>query len=652
MFRIRKLDLFISKQFGLLFVGTFFICQFVLMMQFLWRYVDELIGKGLSLEILGKFFWYMGLMLVPQALPLAILLSSLITFGNLGESSELTAIKAAGISLMQAFRSLIVITIVIMLGSLYFQNVIGPRANMSFTQLLISMKQKSPELEIPEGIFYDGIPNTNLYVQKKDLKTGMLYGIMIYRMTGSYEDAAIILADSGMMQSTAEKKHLLLTLHSGEWFENMRSQDLINSANVPYRRETFSTKRILLDFDSGFSLTDADLRNNAQGKSWAQLMHDVDSMNVEADSLARANYATALRMYFHVLDTISKKDSIKAVKTAASKAIDIDTLFNRLDNSRKQMAVSQAMSSISGVTNDLEFKAMLSHDTEARIRMHRIEAIGKFTLALSCLIFFFIGAPLGAIIRKGGLGVPVIISVLVFIIFYIFDNTGYRMARLGAWPIWFGKGIATAVLTPVAVFFTYKANKDSVVFNMDAYRTFFTKLLGLRLKRHVTGKEVIIEDPDYAKDAADLQRLSEEVTQYAHAHKLMLPPNIIKVFFKYHPDHEIERVNDELEVVIKDLANTRDPYVLQQINQYPILTLKAHTRPFERKWLNILSALIVPLGMFFYFRMWRFRLRLLRDLKQIRFTDTNIINHIERKQRLTAELAHRSVAEPQVSVDE
>ncbi len=631
MFRIRKLDLFISKQFGLLFVGTFFICQFVLMMQFLWRYVDELIGKGLSLEILGKFFWYMGLMLVPQALPLAILLSSLITFGNLGESSELTAIKAAGISLMQAFRSLIVITIIIMLGSLYFQNVIGPRANMSFTQLLISMKQKSPELEIPEGIFYDGIPNTNLYVQKKDLKTGMLYGIMIYRMTGSYEDAAIILADSGMMQSTAEKKHLLLTLHSGEWFENMRSQDLINSANVPYRRETFSTKRILLDFDSGFSLTDADLRNNAQGKSWAQLMHDVDSMNVEADSLARANYATALRMYFHVLDTISKKDSIKAVKTTASKAINIDTLFNRLDNSRKQMAVSQAMSSISGVTNDLEFKAMLSHDTEARIRMHRIEAIGKFTLALSCLIFFFIGAPLGAIIRKGGLGVPVIISVLVFIIFYIFDNTGYRMARLGAWPIWFGKGIATAVLTPVAIFFTYKANKDSVVFNMDAYRTFFTKLLGLRLKRHVTGKEVIIEDPDYAKDAADLQRLSEEVTQYAHAHKLMLPPNIIKVFFKYEPDHEIERISEEMEAVIEDLGNTKDKHIISMLNHYPVVSAKAHTRPFERRWMNIVAFILIPVGAFLYIRMWSFRLRLLRDLRVIKQTNTNIVNRINEK---------------------
>jgi lipopolysaccharide export system permease protein len=560
---------------------------------------------------------------------LAILLSSLITFGNLGESSELTAIKAAGISLMQSFRSLIFITICIMLGSIYFQNVIGPKANMSFTQLLISMKQKSPELEIPEGVFYDGIPNTNLYVQKKDLRTGMLYGIMIYRMTGSYEDAAIILADSGMMQSTAEKKHLLLTLHSGEWFENMRSQELVSSASVPYRRETFSTKRIVLDFDSGFSLTDAsDLRNNAQGKSWAQIMHDVDSMNVEADSLARANYATALRMYFHVLDTISKKDSIKAVKTAATKAINIDTLFNRLDNSRKQMAVSQAMSSVSGVTNDLEFKAMLSHDTEARIRMHRIEAIGKFTLALSCLIFFFIGAPLGAIIRKGGLGVPVIISVLVFIIFYIFDNTGYRMARLGAWPIWFGKGIATAVLTPVAIFFTYKANKDSVVFNMDAYRTLFTKLLGLRLKRHITGKEVIIEDPDYLKDATDLQRLSEEVTTYAHAHKLMLPPNIIKVFFKYEPDHEIERISEEMETVIEDLGNTKDKHIISMLNHYPVVSTKAHTRPFERRWMNIMAFILIPIGAFLYIRMWSFRLRLLRDLRTIKQTNANIVNRI------------------------
>ena len=198
MLRIKKLDIFIAKQFGLLFLGTFFICQFVLMMQFLWRYIDDLIGKGLTIDVMAQFFWYMGLMLVPQALPLAILLASLMTFGNLGESSELTAIKASGISLLQAFRSLIVIVIFISFGSFYFQNVIGPNANMSFSRLLLSMKQKSPELEIPEGVFYDGIPGCNLYVQKKDMQTGKLYGVMIYKMTDSYEDAAIILADSGM----------------------------------------------------------------------------------------------------------------------------------------------------------------------------------------------------------------------------------------------------------------------------------------------------------------------------------------------------------------------------------------------------------------------------------------------------------------------
>ena len=246
MLRIKKLDIFIAKQFGLLFMGTFFICQFVLMMQFLWRYIDDLIGKGISMDVMAQFFWYMGLMLVPQALPLAILLSSLMTFGNLGESSELTAIKAAGISLMQAFRSLIVITVIIMFGSFYFQNNVGPHSNQKLAQLLISMKQKSPELEIPEGIFYDGIPNCNLYVQKKDLKTGKLYGIMIYRMTNSYEDAAIILADSGMLQSTAEKKHLVLTLNSGEWFENMQSSEFGNSAAVPSPRKLCSTSTAAL----------------------------------------------------------------------------------------------------------------------------------------------------------------------------------------------------------------------------------------------------------------------------------------------------------------------------------------------------------------------------------------------------------------------
>lgn len=628
MLRIKKLDKFIARQFGLLFIGTFFICLFILMMQFLWKYVDELIGKGLSMDVLAQFFWYMSLMLVPQALPLAILLSSLITFGNLGESSELTAIKAAGISLLQAFRSLIFIVVLISFGSFYFQNVIGPNANMSFSRLLLSMKQKSPELEIPEGVFYDGIPGCNLYVQKKDLQTGKLYGVMIYKMTDSYEDAAIILADSGMLQSTAEKKHLLLTLYSGEWFENMKSQQMVRGTGVPYRRETFVKKKILLDFDSDFNVADAGaLSNNSKGKSIAQINQDIDSLNHVYDSVGRAFYRDARREYYSS-PSIGRTDSLRAVKMAGTKTFSIDSVYGRMNADRKLSAVNSALNKVRREMNDLDFKGMLTADGDRLIRSHKIEAINKFSVALQCILFFFIGAPLGAIIRKGGLGVPVIISVLVFIVFFIFDNSGYRMARIGEWTIWFGKTLSLAVLTPLAVFFTYKANNDSVVFNIDFYRNLLMNLLGLRMKRAVYRKEVIINDPDYCADAEKLARINDEIRDYAREHNLLMAPNVIRVFFKYSPDHVIEGINERLEAVIEDLSNTKDKQVLALLNNYPYMAVKSHTRPFEHKWLNIAAAVVVPVGLFLYFRMWRFRLRLLRDLRIVKQTNDGLISRI------------------------
>ncbi len=630
MLRIKKLDIFITKQFGLLFVGTFFICQFVLMMQFLWRYVDELIGKGLSLDIMAQFFWYMGLMLLPQALPLAILLSSLIVFGNLGESSELTAIKAAGISLMQAFRPLIVLVMLIAGVSYYFQDKIGPQSNLHLHQLLISMKQKSPELEIPEGIFYDGIPGSNIYVQKKDLNTGMLYGIMIYRQTGSYEDQAIILADSGMMQSTAEKKHLILNLYSGEWFENMRSQDLANNANIPYRRETFSSKRIVLDFDGGFNLADMnDVAGDARAKSLNQILHDLDSLKEFNDSVGRAYYNDSRRYTFRRI-SLPKNDSVKLIKELSTTAMTYDTLFQRQSKSAKQMAVKNAMSNVQAQLTDIEVRLDYTSWLHRNYRQHQIEAIGKFTLALSCLIFFFIGAPLGAIIRKGGLGMPVIISVLVFIVYYIFDNSGMRMARDGQWTILFGKLISTAVLAPIAVFFTYKANKDSTVFNIDLYKNFFMKVLGLRTKRHIARKEVIIEDPHYAEDANILTEICNDISSYSENHKLLRWPNPIVVFFHAGDDQDIEHISERLEAVIEDLSNTRDRLILGELNNLPILAVSAHTRPFRQKWLNIITGLLVPVGAFFYVRMIRFRLRLYRDLRNIRQSSENIIQQAEK----------------------
>ena len=629
--RIKKLDKFIAKQFLLLFAGTFFICLFVLMMQFLWRFIDELIGKGLSMEVLAQFFEYMALMMVPQALPLAILLSSLITFGNLGESSELTAIKAAGISLMQSFRSLIVITVAIMAVSFYFQNNIGPNANMKLMQLLVSMKQKSPELEIPEGIFYGGLPNCNIYVQKKNIKTGKLYGIMIYRMTNSDEDAAIILADSGMIQSTAEKKHLLLSLWSGEWFENMRESDLGGSAAVPYRRETFTDKKVLLDFDNNFSLMDAAaLSNNAAGKSLSQIRFAIDSLNATYDSIGRAFWNDTKQMCFPS-PRISKKDSLGQVRAAQTGKIDIDKRLRKMKIDRQQMVYSAALSSVQRETSDLDFKSMMTQNNERVIRNHELEAQNKYALALQCIIFFFIGAPLGAIIRKGGLGMPIIISVLVFIVYYILDNSAFRMSRQGSWPIWIGHWLAIAIMSPLAVFVTYKAMNDSMVFNADGWKRFFTRLLGLRAKRSIQGKEVVIEPPHYKQDNETLLQINGEVMEYSRRHNLKSLPNFIKVFFKYEEDHDIEAISDKLEKVIRDLSNTRDKQVMHLINRYPVLAVKAHTRPFDRRWMNIVAAIIVPVGIFTYLRMWRFRLRLLRDLKVIRYTNTNIVNYTEKR---------------------
>ena len=613
----------------MLFLGTFFICLFVLMMQFLWRYVDELVGKGLTVEVLAQFFWWMGLMMVPQALPLAILLSSLITFGNLGESSELTAIKSAGISLTRTFSSLVIVSSFISVTSFVFQNNIGPYSTIKLSQLLVSMKQKNPELEIPEGVFYDGIPNSNIYVQKKDVKSGKFYGIMIYRMSNSYEDSEIILADSGMLQTTAEKQHLLLTLWNGEWFSN-QAQEVGRDAAAPFRRETFLEKKTLIDFNGDFDRTDAALfSGDARGKGLAKLYRDLDSLQQNNDSIGRVFYNEVQMSYYNAA-SISRADTLAAIKEAGKKAFNVDSAFARLNNDGKRSVLDIARSQVQAVSADMEFKAMVTEDANRMIRQHEIEMYKKFVLSLSCLIFFFIGAPLGTIIRKGGLGIPVIVSVLVFIVYYILDNSGYQMARRGIWAIWFGELLATMVLVPLAVFVTYKANKDSAVFNFDAYRNLLMNLLGMRLKRNIMAKEVIINEPDYGRDAELLSEVTERAQAYAEAHKLKTAPNVKRVFFEYQADNEMEEINRLLETAIDDLGNTRDKTILNLLNEYPIMSVKAHTRPFNRQWLNVVAAILVPVGLVLYIRMWRFRLRLLKDLRVVVQNNNQIVAQIER----------------------
>lgn len=625
---IKKIDIFVFKAYSLLFVGTFFICLFIFMMQFMWRYVDELIGKGLTLDVLAHFFYYAGLTLIPMSLPLAILLASLITFGNLGERFELLSMKAAGIPLIRILQPIIIFNILLCIGSFYFQNVTGPEAQKKFYTLIYSMKQKSPELEIPEGIFYSEIPGYNIFVEKKGKENGILYGVMIYSTTDGYEDAQIVLADSAELKTTADEKHLMLTMYAGERFRNMQAQgNMMARANVPYMRETFIQETDLIPFDNNFNMMDANVfSGSAQTKNLREIETGLDSLAHKSDSIGRSLFAYLQNTTYRRKVNIASQDSAKI----AQQTLNFDTLYSQLTVSQQQSILRNAMQKSTVATNEYEFRGLISKDIDQSTRTHWVEWHKKFTLSLACLFFFFIGAPLGAIIRKGGLGVPVVISVTIFIFYYIINVSGEKMAKSGEWVPWFGEWLSSMVLCPIGIFLTYKANKDSAVFNIEAYINVIRKILGLRISRHIARKEVIIHDPDYPVVKTELMALSQEWQAYAQKSRLRLPPNYLHIFFHNIDDHEVISLSRKMENLITILSNSRDAAILDALNKLPIVSTHAHTRPFHNyKW-NMVLGIIFPVGIFFYFRIWRYRLRLYKDIQQIKKYSAFIAERIEK----------------------
>ena len=625
---IKKIDIFVFKAYSLLFVGTFFICLFIFMMQFMWRYVDELIGKGLTLDVLAHFFYYAGLTLIPMSLPLAILLASLITFGNLGERFELLSMKAAGIPLIRILQPIIIFNILLCIGSFYFQNVTGPEAQKKFYTLIYSMKQKSPELEIPEGIFYSEIPGYNIFVEKKGKENGMLYGVMIYSTTDGYEDAQIVFADSAELKTTADEKHLMLTMYAGERFRNMQAQgNMMARANVPYMRETFIQETDLIPFDNNFNMMDANVfSGSAQTKNLREIETGLDSLAHKSDSIGRSLFAYLQNTTYRRKVNIASQDSAKI----ARQTLNFDTLYSQLTVSQQQSILRNAMQKSTVATNEYEFRGLISKDIDQSTRTHWVEWHKKFTLSLACLFFFFIGAPLGAIIRKGGLGVPVVISVTIFIFYYIINVSGEKMAKSGEWVPWFGEWLSSMVLCPIGIFLTYKANKDSAVFNIEAYINVIRKILGLRISRHIARKEVIIHDPDYPVVKTELMALSQEWQAYAQKSRLRLPPNYLHIFFHNIDDHEVISLSRKMENLITILSNSRDAAILDALNKLPIVSTHAHTRPFHNyKW-NMVLGIIFPVGIFFYFRIWRYRLRLYKDIQQIKKYSAFIAERIKK----------------------
>ncbi|MBO7142367.1 MAG: LptF/LptG family permease [Bacteroidales bacterium] len=537
---MKKLDIFTIKSFIGPLIATFFISLFVLLMQFLWKYIDELVGKGLDTSVIVELLFYASITLIPMALPLAILLASIMTFGNLGEKFELTAIKAAGISLQRAMRPLIIMSVLISLGAFIIANDIIPMASLKMHTLLWSIKQQRPEMNIKPGIFNNDLGEVSIRISKKDPVTNMMYNFRIYDHQLGKGNYMVTIADSGSVKMTDDNRYLILTLYSGVTYQEDEDKSSETDKKYAHRINTFDQQTIMQSM-AGFDFDRSDeslFRNNYQVMNLVQLKHSGDSLQNEFENIAYGVSNTLSNSYYlknakhthqaftdsikaelaklnnhpneqHIivhdlernLDTQNNKDSaylrqdsITKVLIARNKdslreifsvppedikvIINLDSLlqtlpddkYKQVKNKTKEFA-NEARTFVSRNAEEIQSKQKTM--SKFRNAWHQ-----KITLSIACLIFFFIGAPLGAIIRKGGFGLPIVVSVLVFIIYYIISTAGMKMSREGIWQPWQGMWLSTIVILPLGVFLTYKATVDAQLFNKEAWQMAWNKVAG------------------------------------------------------------------------------------------------------------------------------------------------------------------------------
>ncbi|GHU75882.1 membrane protein [Bacteroidia bacterium] len=608
MLKIKRLYTFMLQTFLPLFFMTFGICLFIVLMQFLWRYIDDMVGKGIDMLVLGEMFIYAALSLVPMALPLAILLASLMTFGNLGERLELLAMKSAGISLIYIMRPLIIFICFLSVGAFFFQNNAMPVVQVKLWSLIYSMRQKSPALDIPQGVFFNGIDGYNLYVRQKDNETGLLKNLMIYDYSQGFNNAMVMVADSGRLKMSADKLFLVLTLYDGEAFQNMRNQSPSAQVKeaVPYRRETFLNKEILIEYNANFARTDESLFSSQYiGKNLSSLQSSVDSMTVKLDSIKAYNGVT-------IYNSSYKRSFSNAIALAPidTLVLNFDTIYQAETPSQQAGLLGRVKSSIEGAKQENIFKGASIGEESTKLRRHIMEWHTKFTISFACLMFFFIGAPLGAIIRKGGMGIPVVLSVILFIFYYIINNIGSKMARDGVWEVWQGMWLSSAVLAALGIFLTYKAVNDSVILNADTYLNAIKNLIGKRASRKVERKEVIIFNPDYHAVYSRLGQLSQDACEYLAKQKRWL--NYISFWQLGGEDTAAEKIVNEMENIVEELSNSDQILILNKLMDYPIIGGYKPLSAYLNKKLCLIIGFFLPLGIPFYL-FATYRRKLLRQ---------------------------------------
>lgn len=464
---MKKLTLLVLRAFAGPMVITFIISLFVLLMQFLWKYIDDLVGKGIDTIIIIKLMVYVSVTLVPLALPLSLLLSSLMTFGNLAEHFEITACKSAGVSLQRIMRPLIITAFLICGSAFYFSNYILPIANLKMNALLYDVRQQKPALLIKEGIFYNGIDGYSIRVGKKERDGQTLRNIMIYDHSENRGNTKLILAESGKMAMSDDERYLLLYLNKGSSYEERENKP--GRSSRPLMRSEFEEELVRFDLSS-FKMT----RTNEQLFKDNYQMLNLRQLSFASDSLEK-KIKDKQNEFYKVLTGMINIDTGKT-QTAFVPLSNNTYFIKYFPADRQKMIVSTATYSVRNLKNMTDDMVQDMEIKSKSLAKHQIEWQRKFTLSFACLILFFIGAPLGAIIKKGGLGTPVVVSIIFFLIYHVISISGEKFAREGVILPWKGMWLSSIILLPIGIFLTYKATTDSGLFDKDTYTRYFNRL--------------------------------------------------------------------------------------------------------------------------------------------------------------------------------
>jgi len=481
---LKKLNIYIIKQYIGTFIFTFFVAIFILLMQFLWTWVDEFIGKGVEFAVMFKLLFYTSVTFVPMALPLAILLSSLMCFGNLGEYYELVAMKASGISTWKVMRPLLYFSLTMSILGFFFSNNVMPVANLKMQSTLYDVSHKKMTLEIPEGVFYRGIDKYVIKVAKKSKDGNWMYDIMIYDHTDGKGNVKVTVADSGYMAMTPSQRDMIFTLYDGYNYNEM-IDDKDYRSHRPFQKMSFKRQLVSFDmsqFDMKHMNEDA-FKKHQTMLNISQLNTAIDSLNIvynertESNNKALINRFTNLNMTQEDYARADAKLKKKRGDTTLNDTIEMFLwpLLSSLPEKERQPVVNIALSAATNMKESVTAVSGNMKRDRINIRKHEQVLNQKFTLSVACILFFFIGAPLGAIIRKGGLGMPVVVSVVFFVIYYVITIIGERVAVNGDMSVFLGAWISSIVLFPIGIFLTFKATTDAALLDAESWKKFFTK---------------------------------------------------------------------------------------------------------------------------------------------------------------------------------